>query len=198
MPTLPPGPPRRTPGLDHKGRTKIVTNAMLSLRGKGESGVVELERTDENELTKLNRGEIIIELERIFNKNPQTFRIMRAGHTVRTAAKPASLRVGFSELGYQWSQWRDLPEKTPIVLALLGGFDNWCEAQLRKKNVTLSDLSANSLGKILSTTADIFEQFELTSAPIVQLGWVEIDSSSTKEARRQALRVFGRQGAVKR
>src|SRR5262249_51319481 len=168
------------------------------LRGKANSRVVELERTDENQLTKLHRGEIIMELERINDRDGRPFRIMRAGHTLKTAAKPASLSIGYSEPGYQWAQWKEIPDSRAIILALLDGFDNWCEAQIHKQNIGIKDLSEDSLEKVLNTTTDIYQQFELTSQPIVEIGWIDGDSTRNKEARRLALEFLDNKGFVRR
>jgi len=169
MVPLPAGPPRKSPEIDDKTRAKIVINAVLSLRSMANSKVVELERTDENQLARFHRGEIIIELERIRNKDRDMFRIMRAGHTVRTAAKPASLLTGYSEPEYQWALWREIPETKPIILALLDGFENWCEAQTHKRNTTLRTLSENNRQKVLHVVAAIYEKFELSLEPKVSI-----------------------------
>jgi len=123
---------------------------------------------------------------------------MRAGHTLKTAAKPASLSIGYSEPMYQWEQWKEIPEGRPIILALLDGFDNWCEAQIHKQNIGIKDLSEDSLEKLLSTMTDIYQQFELASQPIVEIGWIEGDSTRNKEARRLALEFLDNKGFVRR
>jgi len=168
---LPPGPPRKSPEIDDKTRLKIVINALLSLRSKANSKVVELERTDDNQLTKLHRGEIICELERIHDRDRHTFRIMRAGHTVRTAAKLASLLTSYSEPVYQWAQWKEIPETKPLILVLLDGFDNWCEAQIHKRDTTIKTLSENSRLKVFHIVEAIYEQFELIANPKVSIDW---------------------------
>ena len=184
---LPPGPPRKSPEIDNKTRANIVTNALLSLRRKANSHVVELERTEENQLAKFHRGEIIIELERMQYRDRHTFRVMRAGHTLKTAAKPASLMVGYSEPMSQWTQWKEIPETRPIILALLDGFDNWCEAQTHKQNTNLRTLSETSREKVFHTVTAIYEQFELSSNLKVSIDWVPNSETKNHDARRLAL-----------
>jgi hypothetical protein len=196
--TIPSGPPRKSPEIDQKTRLKLVTDALLSLRSKANSRLVELERTDENQLTKLHRGEIICELERIHDRDRHTFRIMRAGHTLRTAAKPASLLTAYSEPVYQWAQWKEIPETQPIILALLDGFDNWCETQTHKQSTTLRTLSENSRLKVFHVVAAIYEQFELTSNPKVSIDWSPTSEAKNHEARQLALNFMEAKGVVTR
>lgn len=184
---VPPGPPRKSPDIDSKTCLKLVINALLSARSKAESRVVELERTDENKLTQVYRGEIICALERILEENRSVFRIMRAGYTLKTAAKPATLLTKYSEPVYQWQQWKEIPEDKPIILALLDGFDNWCEAQVHKRTITLKNLSEQSRQKVLDTVAAIYQQFELTSNPKVSIRWVVGSESGNYEARQLAI-----------
>ncbi len=89
VPTIP--IPPKISGLNSKTITDRVTEALLTARSKAEGRVYELERTEENKLNQISRGEIIWALESILTEHPTAFVIMRAGHTKRTAAKPASL-----------------------------------------------------------------------------------------------------------
>jgi hypothetical protein len=137
--TIPPIPASKRSGIDSKTQVKVVTEALLTARSKADGRVFELERTEENKLIQLFRGEIILALERILTKYPKAFVIMRAGHTKKTAAKPASVLTGNETQVYQWQQANEIPEKTPIILALMSGFDNWCEAQIHKRNRCTSE-----------------------------------------------------------
>ena len=89
--TVPAGPPRRSSDIDSKTCLKLVINALMSVRSTAESRVVELERTDKNKLTQVYRGEIICALESLLAENRHLFRLMRAGHTKRPAAKAVGI-----------------------------------------------------------------------------------------------------------
>ena len=187
MITIPPIPPTKRSGLDIKSIIKLVSEALVGARKTAEGRVFELERTKENKLDQLFQGEIILALNLILNKFPKVFVIMRAGHTKRTAAKPASLLTGYEKQDYEWQQWKEAAENTPIILALMNGFNNWCEAQLHMRNITLKNLSEQSRQKVLDTVAAVYQQFELTSNPNVSIRWGVGNETGNLEARRLAI-----------
>jgi hypothetical protein len=171
----------RYSSVDNKTKIKLVRGALINARQHAELDMLRLTRTEENQLNRLYRHEIIWALEQIAKSNDKLFLIPPSNYA-------ETKRVGDSRIGGgEVYKAKQLADKYPITLRLLDNFDNWCEAELHKQSFSLKDLSEESREKVFRTIKAIDEQFELTSNPTVTLDWYVSSKTESFEARKQSL-----------
>src|SRR5262249_8456945 len=92
----------------------------------------------------------------------------------------------------------ELLEIGAIALDILGGFDNWCEAQRHKKSISIANLNLESREKVFATVTAIYQRFELTSNPKASITWAYPGATESIEARTLSLEFLQNKDVVKR
>ena len=196
MPTIPPGPPRPSSGLDKRATEKLIIDALLEAQKSAGAPVLLLKPSGVHWLGELYRHEVISALRDISAKNPQILVIIPDNHLQNpTKETRTSLTAMYDEKQW-WAKWRDAPDDAPILLGLLDDFENWRAAQVHKRNTTLRTISEESRQKVWDTVYAIHEQFELSSNPKVTIYCNYTHINKTPDARRLALEFLTNKDAV--
>jgi hypothetical protein len=175
-------PPIEYSSADASTVIKLVSNALVSQTRKPGSKTLILERTTENKLIYFARSSIIEALERIAKSGHDLFGILRLNYTRKIIAREP---VDFFDEGK--SRLRIVKENTPIILLPLGKFDNWCEAQLRNKNISVKDLAQQTREMLYRTVLAINNEFELSSNPTVRISSLPESDTEDFVSRRKAV-----------
>ena len=195
---IPPGPPRKSSGVDSKTKHKLVIDALLKAREFATPPLLLLERAGPNWLGPLYRHEVISALKEILNADRELFDIIPREDFEGASDEAKTLLTGLAGGKTWWKDWVEAPEDAPIILGISNAFDNWCEAQRHKRSSTLKNLSEASRLKVLDVVATVYQQFELTSNPKVSIHWGPTDANKTHEARRLALEFLENKDVVTR
>src|SRR5262249_30193226 len=151
-----------------------VTDALLDqqndsffvdLKKEALSRLLILQRTEENKLDRMGRTEIVWALRRIQERNGNLFSVWPELTKYIDASNNADIEAMERLKASFGAKSTELLAVGAVVLEILAGFDNWCEAQRHKKSISIANLSLESREKVLATVTAIYQRFELTSNP---------------------------------
>ena len=183
-------------GVDDRAKIKLVTEALLKTRETATPPLLLLERTGPIWLNQLYRHEVVWALEKILKSNRHLFVIIPHEYLEGASNEAKTLLTSVSGGKKWWEKWVEAPEDAPIILGISNAFDNWCEAQLHRQNITLKDLSEANRQKIYYTVVAIHQQFEVTSDPKVTIGWNPASDVENRDARELALQFLKNKDVV--
>src|SRR5688572_24557096 len=149
---------------DQKTVIKLVANALVNSSRRLGSKTLRVQRTAENNLSYLSRSSIISALEKITKAGDNLFLILQSNYTSRIVIREP---VDFFDEGR--SKLKIVSEDAPIILLPLDKFDNWREAQLRQKSISVKDLTEQTREVLYRTILAISKEYELTSNPSVRI-----------------------------
>jgi hypothetical protein len=186
---------------------RYVTDALLDqhkdsffidLKKEALSRVLVLKRTEENKLDRMGRAEIVWALQTIQERNGNLFSVWPELTKYIDSNVNADIEVVEKLKTSFGPKSIELLEIGAIALNILGGFDNWCEAQRHKKSISIANLSLENREKVLATVTAIYQRFELTSNPKVTITWAHPSATESIEARTLSLEFLQNKDVVKR